>query len=344
MVSGQFSNLAASAPAASSGVGGFVFFGQPAAGSGPLIHSGLSALVSDAKGAGQVVPWMSTDEEGGYVARLANVIGSLPAPRQMAAQWTPTQVEATMATHGAAMRALGISMDLAPVLDTAPPTDTIADENDRSFSEIGQIAAAYGVDYAIGLRSANVVPVLKHFPGLGHASANTDLGSATDPSLSKLQANDLIPFEQGIAASMPVIMVGHPIVPGLSGTLPASLSAPTYSYGRTVLGFNGVFITDSLSAGAISAAGYSQPAAAVAALEAGADMAMIDISAWSASLSALEHAVSTGALPLAAVNAHIGRIIQAKGSRVCSASRALVPWQTEYQRRGLRTATYRAKT
>ena len=123
MVAGQFSELGASKPMAAAGVGGFVLFGQPAAGSGPTIGSGIAALDASASAHGQIVPWMSTDEEGGPIARLSKVIGTLPSPRQMAAEWTPTQVRSAMTIHGSAMKSLGVTMDLAPVLDTAsPPT------------------------------------------------------------------------------------------------------------------------------------------------------------------------------------------------------------------------------
>jgi beta-glucosidase-like glycosyl hydrolase len=300
---------------AAAGVGGIVFFGQPAAGSGPFVRSGLAALVQAATSRGQVVPWMSTDEEGGPIARLANVIGALPSPRQMAAQWSPAQVQAVMASHGAAMRSLGITMDLAPVLDTANPGNTVAGENYRSFSENGRTAAAYGLAYADGLSSAGVVPVAKHFPGLGHATANTDLGPATDPSLAQLEGNDLIPFEQAVAGGLPVVMVGHPMVPGLTGSVPASLSPATYRFLRGNMGFGGVALTDDLDAGAISAAGYSQPAAAVRAIEAGADMVMVDAGQWSGTVSALSQAVATGQLPLASVRTSVARIVAAKSAR-----------------------------
>ena len=312
MVGGQFSGLSASAPMADAGVGGFVFFGQPAAGSGPAIASGVGALAKDATSHGQVVPWMSTDEEGGPIARLGAVIGGLPSPRQMATQWTPAQVQAVMAGHGAAMRSVGMTMDLAPVLDTAKPTDAVAGESYRSFSENGQIAAAYGLAYARGLSSAAIVPVAKHFPGLGHANADTDLGPATDPSLSQLETDDLIPFEQAIGAGVAAVMVGHPMVPGLTGAVPASLSPAAYRFLRINLGFRGVALTDDLDAGAISAAGYSQPAAAVTAIEAGADMVMVDASDWSATVNALSQAVTSGRLPLAMVDASVARILAAK--------------------------------
>lgn len=318
IVSGDFSNLAASGPEAAAGVGAFVFFGQPAAGSGPAIQSGVAALVANATGAKQVVPWMSTDEEGGTVARLSNVIGTLPTARQMAATWTTAQVQSALATHGAAMRSLGMTMDLAPVLDTASPTNTIDDMNDRSFSEDGQVAANYGLAFAQGLQSSRIVPVVKHFPGIGHASADTDLQPATDPSLSQLQTDDLIPFSSAITAGLPVVMVSHASVPGLTGTVAASLSPATYQYLRNTLHFNGVTMTDALWAGAISQAGYSVPAATLAALKAGADMAMIQASNWQNTLSALEQAVSNGTLSLAAVNVSVTRILAAKGVRLCS--------------------------
>lgn len=223
-----------------------------------------------------------------------------------------------MASQGAAMRALGMTMDLAPVLDTASPTDTVADENERSFSDDPQTVAAYGTADAAGLHSAGVVAVAKHFPGLGHASADTDLGPATDPPLSQLRSDDLIPFEDAISAGIPVVMVGHPVVPGLSEGLPASLSSATYVLLRQTLHFTGVTLTDSLGAGAISAAGYSEQSAAVAAAEAGADMVMIDASSWSATVEALGQAVADGRLPLSSVDASVSRILTAKGVPRCA--------------------------
>src|SRR5947209_3610981 len=313
MVSGQFSDLAASAPYATQGVGGFVFFNSPSECSGPVIQAGIAALKADATAAGQVAPSMATDEEGGTVQRLACVIGSLPSARLMAAEWTTSQVQANLAAHGAAMGSLGVTMDLAPVMDTSPANWPYNDESDRSFSDNYSTVTANGLAFANGLQSAGIVPVVKHFPGLGHAVGNTDQGPATDPPLATLQGDDLLPFGQAINAGLPVVMVGHPSVPGLTGMVPASLSPATYQYLRTTLHFAGVAMTDSLAAGAIADFGYSQPSAAVAAIEAGADMAMIDATQWQATLSALESAVNSGALSLARVNASVLRILKAKG-------------------------------
>lgn len=318
MVSGDFSNIAASTSYAQAGVGAFVFFGQPADTAAPKINSGLAALFNAARAAGQVFPWVSTDEEGGYVARLSNVIGELPTSRSMAQNWSPSYLQSMITAHAKAMWDLGITMDLAPVLDTALATHAIADENDRSFSFDPGVASAYGNAFINGLRAGGVTAVGKHFPGYGQASANTDAGPAVDPPLSELESRDLIPFEQAILKGLRVIMITNASVPGLTGAVPAGLSAATYQYLRNRLHFTGVALTDSLGAGAISSAGYSQPAAALAALESGADMVIINASLLQPTLVALGDAVNSGALPMNQVNASVTRILVTKGVNLCA--------------------------
>ena len=66
---------------------------------------------------GGVKPLVMTDEEGGLVQRMANLVGSIPAPRTMGATMTPAQIEALAMLAGRRMLAAGVTMDLAPVLD-----------------------------------------------------------------------------------------------------------------------------------------------------------------------------------------------------------------------------------
>ena len=143
-----------------------------------------------------------------------------------------------------------MNMDLAPVLDTASGTDTIDDEDFRSFSEVGATAGAYGLAFLRGLTDGGMIGVVKHFPGLGHANGDTDTGPATDPPLSALEGDDLIPFEQAIAAHAPVVMMSNVTEPDW-GEEPASLNPAAYAFLRH-LGFTGMILTDSLDAGAIS--------------------------------------------------------------------------------------------
>ncbi|HEX6488708.1 MAG TPA: glycoside hydrolase family 3 N-terminal domain-containing protein [Candidatus Dormibacteraeota bacterium] len=317
IVSGVFDDLSASADEARAGIGALVLFGQPQAGQASSIAHGLEQLRADAAAADQVPPWMSTDEEGGYVQRLAGVVGVLPAPRHMGSEWTPDQVRHEMTVHAAALRALGIDMDLAPVLDVAAPDDAVADEEDRAFSDDPSVVAADGVAYAEGLEAGGVTPVVKHFPGLGRADVNTDVAVATDPSLASLESSDLLPFEAAVSADVPVIMISNVRVPGLTGNVPASLAPATYRLLRDSLGFQGVAMTDALDAGAIAESGYSQPRAVVAAISAGADLAMIDSQEWQPVMSALRQAVLTGRLSTQRVDDAVRSVLSAKGLSVC---------------------------
>jgi beta-N-acetylhexosaminidase len=321
MVGASYSDPGASAQVVSDGAGGLVFFGEPAAGTGPTLTAQMQALARDAR----ILPFMSTDEEGGGIARLANLVGALPWPRQMAEEWSTAEVTQQLATVGAAMKALGMNMDLAPVLDTAPATDTIDEENYRSFSVVGATAGAYGLAFLRGLTEGGIIPVVKHFPGLGHANGDTDTGPATDPPLSQLVTDDLIPFADAIAAHAPVVMMSNVTEPDW-GSTPASMNPLAYEYLRN-MGFTGVVITDSLDAGAISATGLDGAEACVKAIEAGADMGMITTPTdYPGAIAGLEQAVSSGQLSLAQVIKSVDRIVTLKDS-ILPAADAITPPQ-----------------
>lgn len=309
MVGSDYADPRASTSVIADGVGGLVFFGQPAAGSAGTITSQLAALDK----AAPVLPFMATDEEGGGIARLSNLVGTLPWPRQMRAECSPAGVTEELTTVGTAMRALGMNMDLAPVLDTASSSNTIDDENLRSFSEVGSTAAEYGLAFWRGLTSGGIIGVVKHFPGLGHADADTDLSPATDPPLADLVGDDLVPFQQAIEAGVRVVMMSNVTEPDW-GTAPASLNPVAYAYLRH-MGFTGVILTDDLDAGAISATGVGGARGVVEAIEAGADMAMITTpSDYPDALIGLEAAVSSGVLSMAQVVKSVDRIVAVKDS------------------------------
>jgi beta-N-acetylhexosaminidase len=309
MVGGEYSDPGASAQDLVEGAGGLVFLGQPAAGTGPSLRSEMTSLLTSAS----VPPFMATDEEGGEIERLSNIVGALPWPRQMAEQWTPAQVTEQVAAVARGMRALGMNMDLAPVLDTASTTDTIDDENYRSFSENGAVAGEYGAAFLQGLAEGDMIGVVKHFPGLGHANGDTDEGPATDPPISQMVDDDLVPFRQTIAGGVQVVMMSNVTEPTW-GSTPASLNAAAYAYLRQ-LGFGGVILTDSLDAGAISATGSDGAQSVVEAIDAGADMAMVTSPGdFPGALSGLEEAVSSGRLPMSQVIKSVDRIVALKNA------------------------------
>ena len=253
------------------GAGGVLLFGTQA----PLdLGAALAALKAQAPDG--VAPLVMSDEEGGAIQRMANLVGAMPSAREMGATLTPAQIQALATTVGRRMKAAGVTMDLAPVLDLdggdgPDPTDA---DGTRSFSLVAGVATADGLAFAAGLQAAGIVPAVKHFPGLGGATANPDLAPASTLPWSTLQGDGLLPFQAAISAHVPAVMVADAAVPGLTA-LPASLS-PTVITAvlRNRLHFDGLVLTDSLSAAAVSAAGYTVAQAAVAALAAGADMVL----------------------------------------------------------------------
>jgi beta-N-acetylhexosaminidase len=298
----------------------------------------LATQIANADRHATVPPLVMADEEGGGVQRLAALVGSLPWPRQMAASMTTSQVVAAVSTVARRMRALGVTVDLAPVLDVDGgdgPSSTNPD-GQRSFSADPSTVSRYGMAFVEGLRQGGVLAVVKHFPGLGGASANTDYGPATALPFSTLRGTALPPFKAAVAAGAAGVMMANASVPGLSSG-PVSLStAAIQQVLRGDLGFSGLVITDSLSAGAITSAHNSVPQASAAAIEAGADMVMFgstltaaDVALLSpanvaattdAIISSLAAAVRVGQLPQGQLNEAVLKVLTAKGIHLCPGS------------------------
>jgi beta-N-acetylhexosaminidase len=218
-------------------------------------------------------------------------------------------------------------MDLAPVLDIdARAVVPGRDDADglRSFGGSAAVVSADGVAFMRGLAAGGVVAVVKHFPGLGGVSPNTDYGAASTAPWSVVQKTSLGPFRAAIAAGAPALMVSNATIPGLSAG-PAVLSrAVVTGVIRTQLGFRGLILTDSLSAGAISAFHMAVPAAAAVAVVAGADLVLFSVSGSTAPLGeanrvsqALLAAMGSGQLSRARIEASVARVLAARGVRLC---------------------------
>jgi beta-N-acetylhexosaminidase len=254
----------------SAGVGGVLLFGSKA----PLdLGAQLAALETHVPHHRGLL--VMTDEEGGGIQRMANLVGSLPWAAWMGDNWTATQIRSHVLTVAKKMSAAHVNMDLAPVVDVDgrdQPPSRYNPDGWRSFSGTTSVVTRDGLAYLNGLRDGHVIPVLKHFPGIGHSTYNSDYGTAYTLQWSTLKEVGLPPFTAAINAGVPAMMVSNDIVRGLA-TNPGSISPTTITYElRGKLGFHGLVITDSLTAKAISSAGFTLSRAAVQALRSGADM------------------------------------------------------------------------
>jgi beta-N-acetylhexosaminidase len=148
------------------------------------------------------------------------------------------------------LRRLGINVNLAPVADVAGPGSVMAG---RAFPgdarEVGRLTAAS----VRALGRGRVGATVKHFPGLGLATANTDDQAVTvDASQAELERESLPPFRAAIGAGVPLVMASHALYPAYDPDRIASQSpAVLEDLLRRRLGFRGAVVTDSLEAQAV---------------------------------------------------------------------------------------------
>ena len=196
-------------------------------------------------------PVVAVDQEGGEIRILPWAPPAAAAPEQASAG----SVRADAKAAGAALRAAGITVTLAPVGDV--PTVAGAALAGRAFSQDSGVASEAMAAAVGGWRAGGVAATAKHFPGLGGATVNTDDGPATvTRTRAELEATDLPPFEAAIDAGVPLVMVGHARYPALDPDRIASQSgAIVEGLLRDRLGFRGVVVTDSMEAQASLATG-----------------------------------------------------------------------------------------
>ena len=215
---------------------------------------------------------LAVDQEGGRVQRLKAPFTLIPAARDLGATSTPAEVERLARQVARELALVGINVNLAPVLDV--PRSPACPQWDRAYSSDPETAASYAVAAIRGYLSGGIIPVAKHFPGLGDTLVDSHevlpLAQSGDPQ----REVDLLPFRQAVAAGAPMVMTAHLAVPEWEAR-PATLSPVALQvWLRRRLSFDGVIITDDLEMGGISTK-LPAPQGAKEALAAGADLLLI---------------------------------------------------------------------
>ena len=261
---------------ATSGLGGVILFDRDqltGADRNVISPAQVSRLASDLRGATRRRIVVSVDQEGGIVTRLGPNHGfpavaseaTIGASGSAATRTWAKLIATTLATHG-------FDLNFAPVvdLDVNPESPAIGGL-DRSFSADPEVVVAKATIEIDAHRAAGVRTTLKHFPGIGSSTTNTDFGVA---DVTKTwTATELEPFRQLIAADhADLVMAGHVVNGQFDAKHPASLS-PTIVTDvlRGQLGWDGIVVTDDLQAAAITRA-FGRDEAVLLALEAGNDL------------------------------------------------------------------------
>jgi beta-N-acetylhexosaminidase len=256
---------------------------------------------------------LMVDQEGGSVQRLPGA-PSRSAP-EMAATGRPSVAHAEGRATAATLRAAGMNVDLAPVVDVVRPESALQAEG-RGFGFSAASAGRFGAAFARGLRAGGVAATAKHFPGFGAAPANTDLGDVRIAvGLHELRRVDRPPFAAAIRAGAGLVMLSSAVYPALSPA-PAVLSQRVVQRElREGLGFRGVTISDDLEAPAFAARGGAS-GAALRAARAGVDLLLFARTYAGADRAAraLADGLRSGRVDRRALEASLARVLALRGS------------------------------
>lgn len=197
-------------------------------------------------------PFICIDLEGGMVNRLTNLWGSLPSPSEAASAGLKG-VQALGEAAGAACKALGIHLDLAPVIDLERPQGLIARQG-RTLSPTAERSVTLARAFSEKMKTWAVSGCIKHFPGLGAIDVDTH---ETLPTLDH-RIEDLdehLGVFASLSADIPIVMVGHVVAPVLGDSeKPASLSPNIVNLAIDLPG-NPVVLSDDLEMGALEGFG-----------------------------------------------------------------------------------------
>ncbi len=259
--------------------------------------------------------FISVDEEGGRITRLPKGSTKFPSNQVLGKENDKNLSYEIGKKIGTQLNDFGFNMDFAPVLDIySNPKNTVI--KDRSFGTDSEIVKTLGTATMKGLQDANVISVVKHFPGHGDTTVDSHIGlPVVDHDKQRLDEFELIPFKEAINKGADAVMTAHIVLPNVDESKkPATLSKIILTdILRDELNFNGVIITDDMEMGAI-ANNYGTKNASVEAIKAGADIILMCHTKEKQieSLEALKEAVNSGEISIKRIDESVKKIIKLK--------------------------------
>jgi beta-N-acetylhexosaminidase len=274
----------------------------------------IAALAKDAGTDGRIPPVFATAQEPGEFRSLPDLPPDLSELR-IGDSGTAALARSSFEDSAKALKAAGILLDLAPVADVATLDSPLGA---RAFSDGSGVVADMTSAALQGCQKAGVACAPGHFPGVGAENQDTDNGPATvNLDAASLAARDLIPFQVAIAdkPKAPAIVISLAFYSAYDPVTPAALvPAIVTDLLRDQLQYEGVAITDDLSAGAVKAT-TTVPEAAVQAIAAGSDMVQISAPKDQKGVrEALLDAVDSGELPKDRLASAAARVLEMKSS------------------------------
>jgi len=261
-------------------------------------------------------PLMCIDEEGGRVARIANNpnfdVKKYESMAAIGATGDPANAYECGNYIGTYLKGYGFDIDFAPVADVNTNPENIV-IGPRAFSDDPAVAAPMVMNYLQGLKDADIVGCIKHFPGHGDVKADTHYGYAqTQKTWAEMLDCEIITFRAGIKWGCQLIMTAHISAPNVIGEdVPSTMSKVILQDKlRSELGYQNIIVTDAMDMGAITQQ-YSSGEAAVGCIKAGADIVLCPQN-FVVAFDAVVGAVEKGTLTEERINQSVRRILALK--------------------------------
>jgi beta-N-acetylhexosaminidase len=276
----------------------------------------LQGLVSG-EATGGIGLIIAADQEGGIVHQLRGDGFTRPPRALDQAQLSPAELTAAATGWGEEIALAGVNLNLAPVADTVPEEIGTANE------PIGRWGRQYGSDPAVvseyvpafldGMSQAGVAGIVKHFPGLGRVTGNTDFtAEGIEDTVATVDDPFLDPFVAGMDAGASMVMMSSALYPNIDPDNQALYSSAVVTdLLRERLGWNGVVITDDVNAAAL--ADIPAGERAVRFIGAGGDIVLNgDPNATGEMLDAITEEIAADAAFAEQVEAAVTRVLTAK--------------------------------
>lgn len=291
--------------------GGYILFGRDFQN---RTKDQVIAEIESYQNAVKIPMLIGVDEEGGSVNRVSTQKEfrekPFSSPRALYKQGGLSLIEKDTEEKSDLLLSLGINLNFAPVCDVSLNASDYM--YDRSFGISAADTAQYVHTVVSAMNRKGLGCVLKHFPGYGN-NADTHTGIAIDErSLESFRNNDFLPFQAGIKAGAPVVLVSHNMIRAVDGSRPASLSQAVHELLRTELAFDGLIITDDLQMDAIRQYTAGEEAA-VMAVTAGNDL--ICCTDYETQFNAVLQAVQSGKISEQRIDESVLRILTYKLQR-----------------------------
>ncbi|PIE98060.1 MAG: glycosyl hydrolase family 3 [Treponema sp.] len=213
---------------------------------------------------------IALDNEGGGVYRTKHLTSALPYAEEVPINFTAKEAEELYYLTAVQMKELGVSVNLAPVCETAQK-DKGSILGRRVFSDNCKTTEKYSTAFVKGMQRGGVSCVVKHFPGNGNEDLHSK-GSSIKCDYNHFLENYVKPFKSALNESS-IVMVSHVTV-NCMDEKPYCFSKKGIDFLRNDLKFTGLIMTDDLVMKALQKEGKTIADLAISALEAGCDMLM----------------------------------------------------------------------